>query len=79
MAFCLWLDAPLRFPVVDILESRTLGSLAVGGKIETGAVRVGSRLTASPSGETATIKGIEVGGQVVFIDAVCCIHSLTHF
>jgi elongation factor 1 alpha-like protein len=35
---------PLILPICDIISSRTLGQLAVSGKLEAGAIRVGSKV-----------------------------------
>lgn len=52
-------------PVVDVLQSRSLGSCSVSGKIEAGVVRIGSEICLMPSGHTATVKAIEIDGQVM--------------
>ena len=36
-------EKPLRMPIAEMLKSRTLGQ-AVSGKLEAGAVRVGSKV-----------------------------------
>ncbi|CAD7698398.1 unnamed protein product [Ostreobium quekettii] len=56
-------DAPLRVPIADVFKSRTLGSTAVGGKVECGAMAVGGKVLVMPAGEVATIKSLEVDGQ----------------
>lgn len=54
---------PLRVPVTDVFKSRA-GGLAVGGKVEAGALRVGCRVMVVPGHTTGTVRGLEVGGQV---------------
>lgn len=34
------------------------------GKLEAGALKVGSKVVVMPGGESATVKGLEVDGQV---------------
>lgn len=38
------ISKPLILPICDVISSRTLGQLAVSGKLEAGAVRVGSKV-----------------------------------
>eukprot|EP00210_Caulerpa_lentillifera_P008852 g8446.t1 len=57
-------NAPLRLPVGEVVKSRTLGT-GVSGKIESGAIRVGSRVWISPLTESAIVKAIEIGGKSV--------------
>lgn len=62
---------PLRLPVWEILASgetpggtgRLLGPLACGGRIESGALRVGQTVVLSPSGATTTVKALHSGGH----------------
>lgn len=49
---------------MDVIKSRTLGSSAMGGKIEAGAVRIGSSVCLMPSGVVGTVKAIEIDGKV---------------
>lgn len=57
------IDVPLRVPVSEVFKSRTLG-LGINGKIEAGAVRVGTRVWILPAMESATVKGIEIAAKV---------------
>lgn len=47
----------------EVFKSRTLG-LGINGKIESGAVRLGTRVWILPAMESATVKGIEIAGKV---------------
>ena len=55
---------PLRLPVTDVVKTRA-GALALGGKLEAGALRAGSRVVLVPGGhEVGTVKSVDVDGQV---------------
>ncbi|KAJ6814759.1 HBS1-like protein [Iris pallida] len=50
---------PLRLPICDVTKSHSLGHLAACGKLETGAIRNGSKVLVMPSGDVATVRSIE--------------------
>ncbi|KAI0494807.1 hypothetical protein KFK09_024950 [Dendrobium nobile] len=50
---------PLRLPICDVTKLRTLGMVAVSGKLEAGAVQIGSKVLVMPSGEFASVRSIE--------------------
>ncbi|KAI5068030.1 hypothetical protein GOP47_0016375 [Adiantum capillus-veneris] len=54
---------PFRLPIAETLKSRTLGQAAVSGKIEGGAIKIGSKVLVMPSGLPAIVKGIEQNGK----------------
>ena len=54
---------PLRVQVADVFRGGVTNPLSVSGRISAGNVQVGDGVTLQPSGETATVKGIEVGGE----------------
>jgi elongation factor 1 alpha-like protein len=59
---------PLRLPVWEPLSagaSRALGAAALGGKLEAGAVRVGTQVLVQPAGLLATVKAIEADGKAL--------------
>ncbi|KAL4448191.1 hypothetical protein ABPG75_005410 [Micractinium tetrahymenae] len=56
------LERPLRLPVTDVVRSGKAG-VTVGGKLEGGALRPGSRVLIMPSGETSTVKSLEVDSK----------------
>ncbi|CAM0903032.1 unnamed protein product [Alopecurus aequalis] len=50
---------PLILPICDVIKSQSTGQLAAFGKLETGAIRNGSKVLVLPCGEMATVKTIE--------------------
>ena len=57
---------PLRLPIADVVtEVRSLGPTACGGKIESGSVFKGQKVSIMPANVTATIKCIEIDGLPV--------------
>uniref|UniRef100_A0ACD5UV00 Uncharacterized protein n=1 Tax=Avena sativa TaxID=4498 RepID=A0ACD5UV00_AVESA len=50
---------PLILPICDVIKSQSTGQLAAFGKLETGAIRNGSKVLVLPCGEVATVKTIE--------------------
>ncbi|KAL5216160.1 hypothetical protein ABZP36_007561 [Zizania latifolia] len=50
---------PLVLPICDVIKSQSTGQLAAFGKLETGAIRNGSKALVSPCGQVATVKSIE--------------------
>jgi translation elongation factor EF-1alpha len=55
---------PLRMPISDVFKTKQ-GAVTVGGKLEGGALRPGSKVLLVPGYEPATVKSIEVSGQAV--------------
>jgi elongation factor 1 alpha-like protein len=55
-------DLPLRLPVAEIAAKGNKG-VVVSGKIEGGAVKIGTKVLIMPSKELATVKSVEVGGK----------------
>nr|XP_039256650.1 HBS1-like protein [Styela clava] len=51
-------DYPLRFCVTDVVRGQGTG-INVSGKVETGGVKVGSKVVVLPAGEQSLVKGIE--------------------
>ena len=49
-------DRPLRMPVADVARVGAKGGVVVGGKLEGGALRPGTRVLILPSGQLATVK-----------------------
>lgn len=56
------LNKPFRMPISDVFKAGQRGGISVGGKIEGGAVQVGTTVRVLPSNELATIKSVEVDG-----------------
>ncbi|KAK4049471.1 hypothetical protein OIO90_005422 [Microbotryomycetes sp. JL221] len=61
------LDAPLRIPVSNVFrgQSATASGLAVSGRVETGIVQVGERLSALPGDESGVVRALEVDSELV--------------
>jgi elongation factor 1 alpha-like protein len=53
---------PLRMQIADVFRGGVTSPLSVSGLIRSGNVQVGDRFLVQPSGENASVKGIEVGG-----------------
>lgn len=53
------LEAPLRIPVSNVFkgQSATASGLAVSGRVESGIVQVGERLSALPGDESGVVRG----------------------
>ncbi|EME49378.1 hypothetical protein DOTSEDRAFT_68234 [Dothistroma septosporum NZE10] len=54
---------PLRMQIADVFRGGITNPLSIAGRIRSGNVQVGDSITVQPSGESATIKGIEVNGE----------------
>ncbi|KAL6843789.1 hypothetical protein ACP4OV_026360 [Aristida adscensionis] len=50
---------PLILPICDVIKSQSTGQLAAFGKLETGAIRTGSKVLVLPYGQEAVVKTIE--------------------
>lgn len=70
---------PLRMQVADVFRGGVTNPLSVSGRITSGNVQVGDSVLVQPSGETAMIKGIEVGvdGKEWAIASQLCTLHLT--
>lgn len=51
---------PLRMQIIDVFRGSITNPLSISGRISSGNVQVGDTVTIQPSGETATIRAIEV-------------------
>ena len=69
-------SGPLRLPVWELLaadaagargSAHVLGGCAFGGRLESGAIRPGMHVCLSPSGQLATVKALQVGGESVSV------------
>lgn len=56
---------PFRMQIADVFRGGITYPLSIVGRISAGHVQIGDALMMQPSGEMATIKGIEVGGELV--------------
>ncbi|KAG6514021.1 hypothetical protein ZIOFF_024359 [Zingiber officinale] len=50
---------PFLMPICDVIVKHSSAQVAACGKIETGAIRIGSKVIVMPSGNLATVKNIE--------------------
>lgn len=57
------LQKPLRMQIADVFRGGITNPLSIAGRIRSGNAQVGDAIAVQPSGETATIKGIEVNGE----------------
>ncbi|KAF6141528.1 hypothetical protein GIB67_012196 [Kingdonia uniflora] len=57
------ISTPLLLPVCDVIKSHSLGPVAVSGKLESGALRCGSKVLVMPSGDIAIVRSLERGSQ----------------
>ena len=55
------IQKPFRMPISDVFKGQR-GGISVGGKLEGGAVQVGSTVRVLPSNQVATVKSVEVDG-----------------
>ncbi|KAJ7527947.1 hypothetical protein O6H91_16G077400 [Diphasiastrum complanatum] len=58
---------PLRLIVAEVFSKITLGPTAVSGKLESGAVKVGTKVLLMPSREIARVKSLEQDGESVSV------------
>lgn len=54
--------APVRLPVQDVFKGRQ-GGVCCGGKLEGGALKLGSKVLVVPGHAVATVKSLDVNGQ----------------
>lgn len=54
------LTKPLRLIIGDVFRGGVQNPLSISGRLDSGSIQVADQVLAMPSGETATIKGIEV-------------------
>lgn len=54
------LEKPLRMTIADVFRGSVQNPLSISGRIEAGSLQVGDQLLTMPSGESATIRSLEV-------------------
>lgn len=54
------LDKPLRMTIADVFRGGVQHPLSISGRLDAGHLQVGDQLATMPSGETCTIKSLEV-------------------
>ncbi|KAE8354485.1 hypothetical protein BDV28DRAFT_130777 [Aspergillus coremiiformis] len=57
------LDKPLRMTIGDVFRGSVQNPLSISGRIDAGSLQVGDQILTMPSGETATIRSLEVDGE----------------
>lgn len=55
---------PVRVPVHDVYKARQGGGVCVGGKLEAGGLKPGSKVMVVPGYEVGVVKSLEVNGKV---------------
>lgn len=68
---------PLRLQIADVFRGGITNPLSVAGRMTSGNAQVGDSATVQPSGESATIRGIEVGGdgkEWAVAGQICTLH-----
>ncbi|MQL97087.1 hypothetical protein Taro_029773 [Colocasia esculenta] len=53
------ISKPLRLPICDVIKSHSVGHVSASGKLDTGAIRNGTKVLVMPSGDIATVRSIE--------------------
>jgi len=73
------IQKPLRLQVSDVFRGGINNPLSVSGRIASGSLQTGDSIIVRPSGEQATIKGIEVGCDTrewAVASEICTLHLL---
>ncbi|XP_078168009.1 uncharacterized protein LOC144562663 [Carex rostrata] len=55
---------PLIMPICDVIRTQLMGQVAACGKLETGAIRAGSKVVVMPGCQPATVRSIEQDSNV---------------
>ncbi|XVF89490.1 hypothetical protein PTKIN_Ptkin19aG0134100 [Pterospermum kingtungense] len=58
---------PLLMPICDVIKSTSQGQVSACGKLEAGAVRIGSKVLIMPSANIATVRSLERDSQACTI------------
>lgn len=53
------ISKPLRMPICDVIKSHSLGQVVASGKLDTGAIKNGSKVLVMPYGDLATVRSME--------------------
>jgi elongation factor 1 alpha-like protein len=54
---------PLLMPICDVVRTQSQGQVSACGKLETGALRTGTKVKVMPSGEIGTVRSLECDSQ----------------
>ncbi|KAE8149512.1 hypothetical protein BDV25DRAFT_156107 [Aspergillus avenaceus] len=57
------LDKPLRMTIGDVFRGSVQNPLSISGRLDAGTLQMGDQILTMPSGETATIRSLEVDGE----------------
>ncbi|KKK23014.1 hypothetical protein P175DRAFT_0527895 [Aspergillus ochraceoroseus IBT 24754] len=57
------MDKPLRMTIGDVFRGSVQNPLSISGRLDAGSLQVGDHILTMPSGETATIRSLEVDGE----------------
>ncbi|KAL4869089.1 hypothetical protein BDV12DRAFT_88902 [Aspergillus spectabilis] len=57
------LDKPLRMTIGDVFRGSIQTPLSISGRLDAGSLQIGDQILTMPSGETATIRSLEVDGE----------------
>ncbi|KAL5343655.1 elongation factor Tu GTP binding domain protein [Aspergillus crustosus] len=57
------LDKPLRMTIGDVFRGSIQNPLSISGRLDAGSLQLGDQILTLPSGETSTIRGLEVDGE----------------
>ncbi|RMJ28544.1 Elongation factor [Aspergillus sp. HF37] len=57
------LDKPLRMTIGDVFRGSVQNPLSISGRLDAGTIQVGDQILTMPSGETATIRSLEVDDE----------------
>lgn len=70
-------EKPFRLQITDVFRGGITNPISVAGRIASGSIQVGDIIATQPSGETATVKAIEVGGNGIdwaVSGQICTLH-----
>ncbi|KAL4943711.1 hypothetical protein BDV06DRAFT_210829 [Aspergillus oleicola] len=57
------LEKPLRMTIGDVFRGSIQNPLSISGRLDAGSLQIGDQILTMPSGETATIRSLEVDGE----------------
>ncbi|KAL4788319.1 P-loop containing nucleoside triphosphate hydrolase protein [Aspergillus varians] len=57
------LEKPLRMTIGDVFRGSIQNPLSISGRLDGGSLQIGDQIISMPSGETATIRSLEVDGE----------------
>ncbi|RDW80998.1 putative translation elongation factor EF-1 subunit [Aspergillus mulundensis] len=56
-------DKPLRMTIGDVFRGSIQNPLSISGRIDAGSLQIGDQVLTMPSGESATIRSLEIDGE----------------